>query len=106
MLNGVLIPNWLNNHLPSVFLMNPDFFLPQIAQFDKSINLYNIISLSHHKQVCLSGLRFERYDDGRSRPDDGRSISRKVAHLNMLAHDVINLLCYEYWTDKQKYFYV
>ena len=38
--------------------------------------------------------------------DDGRSISQNVAHLNILVHDVINLLYYEYWTDKQKYFYV
>ena len=34
------------------------------------------------------------------------SISRNVAHLNILVHDVINLLYYEYRTDKQKYFYV
>ena len=39
-------------------------------------------------------------------PDDGRSISRNVAHLNILAHDMINLLYYEYWTGKQKYLYV
>ena len=39
-------------------------------------------------------------------PDDGRSIFRNVAHLNRHVHDVINLLYYEYWTDKQKYFYV
>ena len=38
-------------------------------------------------------------NDGRS-PDDGRSISRNVALLNILAHDVINLLYYEHWTDK------
>ena len=36
----------------------------------------NIISLSCHEQVCL------------------------------LVHDMINLLYYEYWTDKQKYLYV
>ena len=24
----------------------------------------------------------------------------------LLAHDMINLLYYEYWTDKQKYLYV
>ena len=39
-------------------------------------------------------------------PNDGRSISRNVAHLNILVHDMINLLYYEYWTDKQKYLYV
>ena len=30
----------------------------------------------------------------------------KYAHLNILVHDMINLLYYEYWTDKQKYLYV
>ena len=39
-------------------------------------------------------------------PDDGRSISLNVAHSNILIHDMINLLYYEYWTDKQKYLYV
>ena len=29
-----------------------------------------------------------------------------TAHLNILVHDMINLLYYEYWTDKQKYFYI
>ena len=28
-----------------------------------------------------------------------------TAHLNILVHDMINLLYYEYWTDKQKYLY-
>ena len=27
-------------------------------------------------------------------------------NLNILVHDMINLLYYEYWTDKQKYLYV
>ena len=45
-------------------------------------SIHNSISLSCHEQVNLSGLR----------PDDGRSISRNVAHLNLLVHDVINLL--------------
>ena len=39
-------------------------------------------------------------------PDDGRSISRNVASLNILVHDMINLLYYEHWTVKRKYFYV
>ena len=33
-------------------------------------------------------------------------ISRNVATLNILDHDVITLLYCEHWTDKQKYFYV
>ena len=51
--------------------------------FTFGILKYNIISLSCHEQVCLSGLN--------------------VAHLNTLAHDMINLLYYDYWTDKQTY---
>ena len=39
-------------------------------------------------------------------PDLGRSISQNVALLNILAHDVINLLHCEHWTDKRKYLYV
>ena len=34
--------------------------------------------------------------------NDGGSISQNVALLNILVHDVINLLYYEYWTDKQE----
>ena len=48
-------------------------------------SIHNKISLSRHEQVYLSGLRFER-------PDDRRSISRNVAHLNILVYDVVNLL--------------
>ena len=33
-------------------------------------------------------------------------ISRNVASLNLLVYDMINLLYYEHWTDKQKDFYV
>ena len=59
-------------------------------------SVHNKISLSRHEQVCLMRLRFERYfshqrADGM--PDDGRSLS-KVASLNILVHDVINLLYY------------
>ena len=35
-------------------------------------------------------------------PDDGRSISRNVASLNLLIHDTINLLYYEQRTEKKK----
>ena len=40
LLNEVLIPNLLNNSLASSFLMNFNFFLAQIVQFDTSINLF------------------------------------------------------------------
>ena len=57
---------------------------------------YNTISLSRHEQVCLMRLRFERYFSHHRAMYDGRSISRNVASLNILVHDVINLLYYEH----------
>ena len=36
--------------------------------------------------------------------DNEKSYSRNVASLNILVYDVINLLHYEHWTDKQKHF--
>ena len=63
-------------------------------KFSKICN--NTIRLSCHEKVCLTGQRLERY-----RPDHGRSLPENVAHLNVLVHDVINLLYYEYWTDRQ-----
>ena len=39
-------------------------------------------------------------------PDDRRSIPQNVDSLNMIAHNVINLLYYEHWTHKRKIFYV
>ena len=35
------------------------------------------------------------------RPDDGRSISRKVASLNIIVYDVLNLLHYELSLNRQ-----
>ena len=45
-------------------------------------SIHNTISLSRREQVILSGLRFERYFSHQT-------------HLNLLAHDVINLLYYK-----------
>ena len=53
-------------------------------------SVHNAISLSCHEQVCLMRLRFERYFS-HHRPNK-RSFSRNVASLNILVHDVINLL--------------
>ena len=66
-------------------------------------HVHSIISLSLHEQICLVRLCFEIYF---SHYHDGRSISRNVAALEILVHDVINLLYYEHWTDKQNYFYL
>ena len=46
-------------------------------------SVHNTISLSHHEQVCLMRLRFERY----------------FSSLNILVHDVINLLYYKILHD-------
>ena len=70
-------------------------FYSGLESFFYHIEDSNTISLSCHEQVCLSGLCFERYFSHHW-PDDGRSISRNVAHLNILVHDMINLLYYEY----------
>ena len=42
----------------------------------------------HHNKILPKDLQLK------SKPDDGRSISRNVASLNILVHDVINLLYY------------
>ena len=62
------------------------------------------ISLSRHEQVCSMRLRFERYFSNNT-PNGGRSISLNITFLNILVHALINLLYYEHWTDKPKYFY-
>ena len=67
---------------------------------DSVINFYNTISLSRHEQVCLMRLRFKRYFSLFSH--DGRSISQNVASLNILVHDMINLLYHKHWTGKRK----
>ena len=41
------------------------------------------MSVSSHEQDCLTRVRFGR--------DDGRSLSRNVASLNILVDDVTNL---------------
>ena len=33
-------------------------------------------------------------------------VLHELKSIGQLFHDVINLLYYEYWTDKQKYFYL
>ena len=82
-------------------LVSTDFSLVKVTPYCLNHNLirknifaclfsvHNTISLSRHEQVCLMRLRFERYFS-HHRADDGRSISRNVASLNILVHDVIN----------------
>ena len=59
----------------------------------------SILSLSRHDQLSLMRLSFVRcFYHYR------KEISQNVASLNLLIHDVINLLYYKQWTDKPKYF--
>ena len=44
--NGVLIPNLLNNLLASWYLMNLDFFIPQITQCHIIINIFFVALLA------------------------------------------------------------
>ena len=71
----------------------------------------NTISLSSHEQVFNEATFREILLPSCATwsftlPDDGRSISRNVAALNILVQDLINLLYYEHWTDKRNNFYV
>ena len=52
-------------------------------------SIYNTISLSRHEQVRLSGLRFQG-----DFSHDRVYISPNVAQLNILFHDMINVLYY------------
>ena len=51
-------------------------------------SVHNTISLSRRGQVCLMRLRFERYFSHNREP----RLPINVASLNILVHDVINLL--------------
>ena len=67
-------------------------------------SIHNILSLSSHEQVCLSGLPCPMMGEvsletEKKNPDGGRSISRNIAHLIILVHDVINLLYYWYYSS-------
>ena len=68
--------------LRSYFLKTQTFSIHENKKWQK----YNQHNSIIHKDIfaCLSSIR----------PDDGRSISRNVARLNILVHDMINLLYY------------
>ena len=71
-----------------------------IEQTSKNIFMY---IKTHYGETILAKIRklektmikYSSYTN-HLQPDDGRSISRNVAHLNILVHDMINLLYYEY----------
>ena len=62
LLNGVLIPNLLNNPFASWFSINLDFLLPYIAHFDNIITLLLLVL-----EICgfiffVYFLHFKQYD--------------------------------------------
>ena len=82
---GILVPTVGNYHhtvisCSTIIVIHKDIFACLFS-------IHNTVSLSCHEQVCLSGLRFERYFSH-------HRASRNVAHLNILVHDMINLLYY------------
>ena len=88
---------WLNEAKPEHLLENNNHICKNV--FASLLSVFNIISLSRHEQVCL--MRLEILLPSSSRivitlklSDDGRSISRKVISLNVLVHDLINLVHY------------
>ena len=71
-----LVKNDYQNSSKVLFSIHKDIFACLFS-------IHNTISLSCHEQVCLSGLRFERYFSHHW----AASGSRNVAHLNILVHD-------------------
>ena len=64
-------------------------------------NVHNTISSSRHGQVCLIRLRFDRYFS-RHQFYDRRGITRNIASLETLVHDVINVLDYSYFMTQDR----
>ena len=64
-------------------------------------NVHNTISSSRHGQVCLMRLRFDRYFS-HHRFYDRRGITRNIASLKTIVHDVINLLHYRYFMTQDR----
>ena len=64
-------------------------------------NVHNTIRSSRHGQVCLMRLRFDRYFS-HHRSYDRRGITRNIASLKTLVHDVINLLHYRYFMTQDR----
>ena len=77
-----------------------------LAKYSSYTNHLRFSLRCHHNKILPKDLQLKsRIKTERSKiilqragkkPDDGRSISRNVAHLNILVHDVINLLYYQY----------
>ena len=62
LLNGVLIPNLLNNPFASWFLINLDYLLPHIAHFDNIITLPLLVLETCGFIFFVCFLHFKQYD--------------------------------------------
>ena len=62
LLNGVLIPNLLNNPFASWFLINLDFLLRHIAHFDNIITLPLLVLETYGFIFFVCFLNFKQYD--------------------------------------------
>ena len=60
-----------------------------ISKYSSYTNHLQFSLRCHHNKVLPKDLQLKK-------PDDGRSIFRNVAYLNILVHHIINLLYYEY----------
>ena len=90
----------------SEFLTSYDSKILYVKIFSLCLfSVHNTISLSRHEQVCLMRLCFERYFSHHREILLPSSISRNVASLNILVHDVINLLCYSKILVKDKTYF-
>ena len=61
LLNGVLIPNLLNNPVASCFLINLDFLAPLIAHFDNIIILPLLVLETCGSMFFVCFLHFKQY---------------------------------------------
>ena len=62
LLNGVFIPNLLNNPFASCLLINLDFLLPHIAHFDIIISLPLLVLETCGFMFFVYFLHFKQYD--------------------------------------------
>ena len=62
LLNGVLIPNLLNNPFASYLLINLNFLLPHIAHFDNITNLPLLVLDICRSIFFVCFLHFKQYD--------------------------------------------
>ena len=93
--------SYIKTHYGETILAKVQKLEKTMIKYSSYTNYLRFSLHCHHNKILPKDLQLKS-----KMPNDGRSISQNVAHWNILVHDVINLLYYEYWTDKQKYFYI